>query len=187
MVGYPEALTDPSYRGQILVLTYPMVGNYGVPSDTELDDDGLPRHFESKQIHVAGLIVASYSAVRVWDGLDSLALGGMRVVVNGWRREEQQEGVRGEAVPDLALALRPWQDHSHWNSVKSLGRWLTEHNVPGLYGIDTRAVTKKIRETGAILGKIEFEKVGEEAEHACAGIQLRTILDWRGKEERRWG
>lgn len=63
MVGYPEALTDPSYRGQILVLTYPMVGNYGVPSDTELDDEGLPLHFESKQIHIAGLIVASYSAV----------------------------------------------------------------------------------------------------------------------------
>lgn len=157
MVGYPEALTDPSYRGQILVLTYPMVGNYGVPSDTELDDDGLPRHFESKQIHVAGLIVASYSAVRVWDGLDSLAFGGDE---GGGQWVEEEDGVRGEAVPDLALALRPWQDHSHWNSVKSLGRWLTEHNVPGLYGIDTRAVTKKIRETGAILGKIEFEKVG---------------------------
>lgn len=51
------------------------------------------------------------------------------------------------------------QDHSHWNSVKSLGRWLQEHNVPALYGIDTRALTKKIRETGAILGKIEFPSV----------------------------
>jgi carbamoylphosphate synthase small subunit len=46
MVGYPEALTDPSYRGQILVLTYPLVGNYGVPSDKDLDDLGLPAFFE---------------------------------------------------------------------------------------------------------------------------------------------
>lgn len=110
MVGYPEALTDPSYRGQILVLTYPMVGNYGVPAEDALDEHGLPLFFESSKIQVAGLIVASYSA-----------------------------------------------DHSHWNSAKSLGKWLQEHNVPALYGIDTRALTKKIRETGAILGKIDFK------------------------------
>jgi carbamoyl-phosphate synthase/aspartate carbamoyltransferase len=110
MVGYPEALTDPSYRGQILVLTYPMVGNYGVPAEDALDEHGLPLFFESSKIQVAGLIVASYSA-----------------------------------------------DHSHWNSVKSLGKWLQEHGVPALYGIDTRALTKKIRETGAILGKIDFK------------------------------
>lgn len=64
MVGYPEALTDPSYRGQILVLTYPLVGNYGVPSDEALDEHGLPLYFESKKIHIAGLIVANYSQVR---------------------------------------------------------------------------------------------------------------------------
>ena len=63
MVGYPESITDPSYRGQILVITFPLVGNYGVPSrevmDTLLKD--LPAHFEASQIHVAGLIVASYA------------------------------------------------------------------------------------------------------------------------------
>lgn len=46
MVGYPEALTDPSYRGQILVLTYPLVGNYGVPNEADFDEMGLPAHFE---------------------------------------------------------------------------------------------------------------------------------------------
>jgi carbamoyl-phosphate synthase/aspartate carbamoyltransferase len=63
MVGYPEALTDPSYRGQILVLTYPMVGNYGVPTEKALDEHGLPLYFESRKIHIAGLIVATYTAV----------------------------------------------------------------------------------------------------------------------------
>ena len=60
MVGYPESLTDPSYRGQILVFTFPMMGNYGVPGD-ELDEWGLPKYFESNDIHVAGVIVADYS------------------------------------------------------------------------------------------------------------------------------
>ena len=61
MVGYPEALTDPSYRGQILVLTYPLIGNYGVPDEEEMDEFGLPKHFESSEIHIKGLIVADYS------------------------------------------------------------------------------------------------------------------------------
>lgn len=61
MVGYPESLTDPSYEGQILVITFPLVGNYGVPSRETLDSWGLSKNFESKRIHVAGLVVASYT------------------------------------------------------------------------------------------------------------------------------
>eukprot|EP00804_Cyclotella_cryptica_P015765 CCRYP_013402-RF/>CCRYP_013402-RF protein AED:0.05 eAED:0.05 QI:200/0.83/0.85/1/0.83/0.85/7/149/1539 len=107
MVGYPEALTDPSYRGQILVLTYPLIGNYGVPSSTETDEHGLPTYFESGEIHIAGLVVSSYS----------------------------------------------WE-HSHWAARQSLSEWLVEKQVPGMYGVDTRALTKKIREIGALLGNI---------------------------------
>jgi carbamoylphosphate synthase small subunit len=107
MVGYPEALTDPSYRGQILVLTFPLIGNYGVPSEEITDEYGLPTYFESKEIHIAGLVVSSYS----------------------------------------------WE-HSHWAAHKSLAKWLKEKNVPGMYGVDTRALTKKIREVGALLGNI---------------------------------
>lgn len=59
MVGYPESLTDPSYKKQILVLTYPIQGSYGVPGD-EKDEFDLPRWFESEQIHVAGLVVAEH-------------------------------------------------------------------------------------------------------------------------------
>ena len=109
MVGYPEALSDPSYSGQILVLTSPMVGNYGVPPDTK-DANGLPHFFESDKIHIAGLIVCDYSA-----------------------------------------------EFSHWNAAKSLGQWLTEAGIPALYGVDTRRLTKRLREAGAVLGKIEFE------------------------------
>ena len=97
MTGYPESLTDPSYKGQILVPTYPMIGNYGVPVDTKQDD--LPAFFESDKIHCTALIISDYSF-----------------------------------------------EYSHWNSQK----------VPGLFGIDTRALTKKLREHGAMLGKIVF-------------------------------
>lgn len=107
MVGYPEALTDPSYRGQILVLTYPLIGNYGVPDDGERDEYDLPKYFESNNIHIAGLVVSSYS----------------------WR-------------------------HSHWAAQKSLSKWLCDNNIPGIYGVDTRALTKKLREYGSILGRL---------------------------------
>lgn len=109
MVGYPEALTDPSYRGQILVLTYPLVGNYGVPDESVVDDHGLPKHFESKEIHISGLVVSSYS----------------------------------------------WE-HSHWNAQKSLASWLKEYNIPAVYGVDTRQLTKTLRENGSILGRLEI-------------------------------
>ena len=108
MVGYPEALTDPSYKGQILVLTYPLIGNYGVPDEADLDDLGLPRFMESNQVHIAGLVVSTYS----------------------------------------------WE-HSHWAAQQSLANWLEQHKVPALYGIDTRALTKKLREVGSMLGCVQ--------------------------------
>lgn len=105
MNGYPESLTDPSYRGQILVATYPLIGNYGVPES--ISDGNLLRYWESEKIHVSGLVVAEYS-----------------------------------------------ERYSHWNASKSLSQWLTEHKIPAISGLDTRALTKKIRERGCMLGKI---------------------------------
>lgn len=107
MTGYPESLTDPSYKGQILVPTYPMIGNYGVPDDEKVD--GISKFFESDKIHCTALIISDYSS-----------------------------------------------KYSHWDSEKSLGTWLQQHGVPGLYGIDTRALTKKLREKGSMLGKVVF-------------------------------
>jgi carbamoyl-phosphate synthase small subunit len=115
MVGYPETLTDPSYRGQILVLTYPMVGNYGVPEPRVTA--GLDETFESSQIQVAGLVVADATA-----------------------------------------------DYSHWSAGKSLPSWLGEQGVPGLSGIDTRALTKRLRERGTMLGMMV---AGEEEIELC--------------------
>ena len=106
MVGYPESLTDPSYKGQILCLTYPLIGNYGVPSQ-DIDNFGLEKYFESNKIQVQGLVISDYSF-----------------------------------------------QYSHWNAKKSLASWLKEHNIPGIFDIDTRELTKKIREKGAMLGKI---------------------------------
>lgn len=105
MTGYPEALTDPSYKGQILVLTYPLIGNYGVPHSHEVN--GVDTNFESEKIHVQGLIVSEYSL-----------------------------------------------QHSHWNAKKSLGEWLKEQNIPAVYGVDTRKLTKILREKGCMLGKL---------------------------------
>ena len=125
MVGYPEALTDPSYRGQILVLTYPLIGNYGVPDESIKDEHGLPKYFESSTIHIAGLIVSSYS----------------------------------------------WE-HSHWAAQKSLSEWLCDNNIPAMYGVDTRALTKKLREHGSMLGRIEVvsnhcRKASTQRENRC--------------------
>ncbi|KAH0496778.1 hypothetical protein TgHK011_004124 [Trichoderma gracile] len=112
MVGYPESVTDPSYRGQILVITFPLVGNYGVPSRETMDEllGDLPAHFESSQIHIAGLVVASYCG----------------------------------------------EDYSHFLATSSLGTWLKEQGVPAMYGVDTRALTKRIREKGSMLGKMRL-------------------------------
>jgi len=113
MVGYPEALTDPSYKGQILTLTYPLVGNYGVPPyDLEL---GIPRYFESESIKVTGLVVHE-------------------------------------------LCKKPY----HWASTKTLGEWLKSENVPGIYGIDTRKLTKKLRVKGVMLGILQVCEEDEE-------------------------
>ena len=109
LVGYPESLTDPSYRGQILTLTYPIVGNYGVPDTTLRDENGLMKFVESERIQVAGLLVQDYSS-----------------------------------------------RHNHWNAVQSLSEWLRNERVPALHGVDTRLLTKYIRERGTVLGKIEF-------------------------------
>ncbi len=109
MTGYPESLTDPSYTGQILVATYPMIGNYGVPRDTQ--QDGLYQFYESDKVHIAGLIVADYS-----------------------------------------------EEYSHWNAIESLGSWLRENKVPGITGIDTRALTKILREKGSMRGKIVYDR-----------------------------
>ncbi|KAJ7904980.1 hypothetical protein B0H13DRAFT_2024205 [Mycena leptocephala] len=113
MVGYTESLTDPSYEGQILVLTYPIVGNYGVPERPENPLDTLPIAFESSKIHVAAIVIGYHS-----------------------------------------------EDYSHFLANSSLGAWLKENDVPAIYGVDTRALTKKIREKGSMLGKILARRPG---------------------------
>lgn len=104
MIGYPELLTDPSYQEQIVVMTYPILGSYGVPGLSLCDLHGLPLHFESDNVRVKGFVVHSLS------------------------------------------------HPSHWSSKKSLDKWLTDENVPGISGLDTRVLTQKIRTNGTMLG-----------------------------------
>ena len=71
MTGYPESLTDPSYKGQILIPTYPMIGNYGVPDDEQRD--GISRFFESDHIQCTALVISDYSdRYSHWDSRRSL-------------------------------------------------------------------------------------------------------------------
>ncbi len=106
MAGYPESMTDPSYRGQILTFTYPLIGNYGVPSEKK-NQWGFAANLESEAIHVRGIVVSQVSEI-----------------------------------------------HSHFASSSSLHNWMEHHGIPGITGIDTRALTKKLREHGVMLGRI---------------------------------
>jgi carbamoyl-phosphate synthase small subunit len=98
MTGYVESLTDPSFAGQILVCTYPLIGNYGVPS---------PKAFESQKIQVTGLVVSEYS-----------------------------------------------KEYSHHAAERSLAEWLAASKVPAIEGVDTRALTKRLRERGSMLATL---------------------------------
>lgn len=111
MTGYPESLTDPSYAGQLMTLTYPLVGNYGVPPFT-IAADGIPNFMESERIHAEALIVSDYSG-----------------------------------------------QYSHWNACESLASWLKREQIPGITGIDTRQLTKVLREHGVMMGRIVIEDV----------------------------
>ena len=109
MMGYPESLTDPSYAGQLVTLTFPLVGNYGVPPFT-FGAEGLPTFMESDHIHASAIIVSDYS-----------------------------------------------EQYSHWNANESLAEWLKREHVPGITGIDTRELTKVLREHGVMMGQIIFD------------------------------
>ena len=111
MVGYTESLTDPSYRGQILCFTYPLIGNYGVPEFRRRDKYNLPVGFESESIQVSGVIVNE-------------------------------------------ICEKP----SHWASKITLNEWLKQSKVSGIYGIDTRELTKKIRVHGVMMSILEVSK-----------------------------
>ena len=109
MMGYPESLTDPSYAGQLVTLTFPLVGNYGVPPFS-FGPEGLPTFMESDHIHASAIIVSDYS-----------------------------------------------EQYSHWNANESLAEWLKREHVPGITGIDTRELTKVLREHGVMMGQIIFD------------------------------
>jgi carbamoyl-phosphate synthase small subunit len=143
MVGYPETFTDPSYRGQILVLTYPLIGNYGVPMEKQLDN--VSQLLESNEVHLRAIIVSEYS-----------------------------------------------EEFSHWEAKKSLADFLKRHKVPAIQNIDTRALTKKLREHGVMLGKITAEsaKYSKKMEFtdpnaanlvAEVSIETKQILPAEGK------
>ncbi|MBK8252784.1 MAG: glutamine-hydrolyzing carbamoyl-phosphate synthase small subunit [Polyangiaceae bacterium] len=125
MTGYIETLTDPSYRGQILVSTYPLVGNYGVPAARK--PGSMDRPYESDHIQVQGLVVQTYV-----------------------------------------------DHHSHHEADRSLSQWLADENVPGITGIDTRSLTRRLRERGTMLGWLFPEEMGlEEAKRTAKKVDMK--------------
>ena len=118
MMGYPESLTDPSYAGQLMVLTYPLVGNYGVPRFS-FEENGLPTFMESDKIYATAIIVGDYS-----------------------------------------------EEYNHWNACESLADWLKREKVPGVTGIDTRQLTKVLREHGVMMGRLVFSEDSDDSEYS---------------------
>ncbi len=143
MVGYPESLTDPSYAGQLLTVTFPLVGNYGVPND-EKDEFGISKFYESDKIQASAIIISDYS-----------------------------------------------DRYSHWNAVKSLGDWLKAEKIPGICGIDTRELTKIVREKGAMKGKLVFPDenkdipfVDPNIENLVAKVSCKEVVTYgKGKNK----
>lgn len=143
MVGYPESLTDPSYSGQILCVTYPLIGNYGVPNEGD-DQMGISKNFESEKIWVRGLVISDYSF-----------------------------------------------NYSHWDAVKSLEQWLQENDIPGIFGIDTRALTQVLRENGSMLGKIvldegdkEFDVQDPNKDNQIAIVSCKDVIRYGSGEKK---
>jgi len=128
MVGYPESLTDPSYKGQILTFTYPLVGNYGVPPYDK--ENGVLKYFESDDIKVTGFVVHE-------------------------------------------LCRNPF----HWASTRTLDQWLKDEDVPGIYGIDTRKLTKKLRVKGVMLGILHVCEADEEPDLPKLLKEVETVQD----------
>ena len=137
MTGYPESLTDPSYAGQILVTTYPLIGNYGVP-DTGLGADGLPLFMESDHIHPKALVVADYS-----------------------------------------------ENYSHWNAKESLAVWLKREKITAITGVDTRRLTKVLREHGVMMGRISLSPNPSPSKEGSAAQEAPST--WRGMGEADYG
>lgn len=138
MVGYPESFTDPSYRGQILALTYPLIGNYGVPADFENE---LSCAYESTHIHMLGLVVSEYS-----------------------------------------------EYHHHWSAARGLSDLLAEQGIPGIEGVDTRALTKRLRERGTMAGVItdraEGSKICIPSRHVVSEVSCKEIKEYGGGAKR---
>ena len=147
MVGYNETLTDPSYSGQILTLTYPLVGNYGVPDPSEKDDDGISKFFESDKIQARGLV-----------------------------------------VHELSLTA------SHWNLSMTLDEWLYNEKIPGISGIDTRELTKKLRTSGVMMAalvvsdtEIDVDEMKKQLASAPRYDSEKFMDDVSTKEEQIYG
>ena len=147
MVGYTEALTDPSYNGQILTLTYPLVGNYGIPDLDAVDEDGISKFFESDVMQIRGLVIHELS-----------------------------------------------QTASHWNLKMTLDEWMFNEKVPGISGIDTRAITKKLTSSGVMMAalvvsdeEIDVEKIKNELSNIKTYTSEKFMDVVSTKEEKIYG
>ena len=122
MAGYPELLTEPASRGQLIVMTYPVIGNYGIQPMTA-DEFGLPTNAESEHAQARALIVSDKSDF-----------------------------------------------YSHWNAKESLDSWMKREKVVGIEGVDTRELTKHIRNHGSMTAKILFDGKQKPEEYAYTNM-----------------
>ncbi len=131
MTGYPESLTDPSYAGQILTFTYPLIGNYGVPETGRPTPEPLP------------------------SGMGMMANGNESLPSRGDLEGSLPESMESDRIHPKAVIVADYsEEYSHWNAKESLGAWLKREHIPGITGIDTRRLTQVLREHGVMMGRV---------------------------------
>ncbi|MBD3228877.1 MAG: glutamine-hydrolyzing carbamoyl-phosphate synthase small subunit [Candidatus Lokiarchaeota archaeon] len=150
MVGYPESMTDPSYKGQILTFTYPLIGNYGIPNPDIRDKWNIPKFFES-------------------DGFDLTP----DRKISKYTETEEPDFIKPSGFVIHELCKKP----HHWNSCIDLDTWMKHEGVPGIEGVDTRELTKRLRIKGVMLGILKVCDYGEDYDITQLKEKAKKVKD----------
>ncbi|MHA1324382.1 MAG: carbamoyl-phosphate synthase domain-containing protein, partial [Candidatus Helarchaeota archaeon] len=150
MVGYPESMTDPSYQGQILTFTYPLIGNYGIPDPDVRDEWNIPKFFESDFEEYAP-----------------------KDTVESHNRHPNPHGIKVTGIVVHELCKKP----SHWNCKMTLDEWMKREGIPGIEGVDTRELTKKLRVHGVMLGLLKVCEEGEDLNIEKLIAEVKKVKD----------
>ena len=154
MMGYPESLTDPSYAGQMMTLTYPLVGNYGVPPFT-IGSDGIATFMESDRIYASAIIVSDYSEqYNHWNAVESLG---------DWLKREHVPGITGiDTRYRQVLGRRKETDREFYNLYDMYSRSLeTDRVLAGLTTVSGSGIVIRLDDSGLVQSLVHDSYLSE--------------------------